>query len=192
MRIIGLCGAAGSGKGEVAKILRLRWGLIELAFADPLYAAVSQITGLSVDQLKDRSIKDSAIPAIGVSPRHLLQTLGTEWGRSIHPDIWVIRTMRYIDEVRGVVRSGFVITDVRFDNEARAIREQGGAVWEVERPDYSCLDSRAAAHPSEAGIDRGLIDYTITNNATLSTLELRVLSAWDCMTIDDILTKRGA
>jgi hypothetical protein len=51
-----------------------------------------------------------------------------------------------------------VITDVRYDNEAKRIREAGGVVWKIER-ETGTLDS----HSSEAGIESYLIDYTIIN-----------------------------
>lgn len=178
MTIIGLCGAAGSGKGTVAEALRDRCGLLEIAFADALYTAIANITGYSVLELKDRAIKETPIPWLGgKSPRHLLQSLGTEWGRSmVCPDIWVTATMRHIDNLRDVIGNGVVISDVRFNNEAEAIRDRGGQVWEVRRPGASCLDGAAAAHESERGISPDLVSEVIWNNSTPESLKSEV--AW--------------
>lgn len=175
MIIIGLCGAAGSGKGTAADALQ-GCGLLEMAFADAIYAAIANITGYSVIDLKDRTFKETAIPWLGgKSPRHLLQTLGTEWGRTmICDDIWVQATMRHIDSLRGVLTTGVVISDVRFDNEAVAIRARGGVVWEIRRPAAACLDEQAAKHASERGIDRALVDAVIVNDSTEESLKREI------------------
>lgn len=176
MILIGLCGAAGSGKGAAANRLVKSHGFIELAFADPLYAAVSAITGKPVGWLKDRVHKERPLHWCGgKSPRELLQLLGTEFGRSmIHEDIWVTRAMRSVVEARDSGCPGVVITDVRFDNEAVAIREEGGVILEVVRPGDGCLSAEAAGHASEAGISREHILASIANQGTLSDLDAAV------------------
>ena len=177
MMIIGLCGLAGSGKDEVAAILSRRYRFAAISFAGPIYKAVSEITGLPPDRLKDREQKERPIPWLGKSPRELLQTLGTEWGRQmVRDDIWVKIAMRRASEQE---RYGWhsVITDVRFDNEAEVILEAGGQVWRVERPGAG-LSGQAAGHPSEAGISNHLIDQVIRNAGTLDDLEEAVDAAF--------------
>lgn len=167
--LIGLAGAAGSGKGSVAGFLVAK-GFGELAFADPLYAAVSAITGISEAKLKDREIKERPIDWIGRSPREILQLLGTEFGRQLlGPNIWVDRAMRAVDRYASAGVSA-VLTDVRFDNEAAAIRDRGGHVWKVVRDTPSCLVGEAARHASEGGIADELVDLVIVNNGTLGDL----------------------
>lgn len=176
--LIGLCGAAGAGKGSVAAFLAAgETPFVEIAFADPLYAAVSAITGLSVASLKDRAIKEQPIEGIGKSPRQLLQLLGTEFGRKmLGESVWVDRAMQTIEhyEVAGI---SVVVTDVRFDNEAEAIRGRGGVVWRVVRDAPSCLSGDAAAHASEGGISGDLVDLTIKNNGSLYDLRMAVDTA---------------
>lgn len=174
--IIGLCGLAGSGKDAVAAILSRRWRFASIAFAGPIYAAVSEITGLSPDQLKDRGAKERDIPWLGKSPRELLQTLGTEWGRQmVKEDIWIKIAMRRAAEYE---REGWhvAITDVRFQNEAEAIRYAGGQVWRVERPGAG-LAGQAGAHASESGVPHHLIHQVVRNTGTLSDLESTVDAA---------------
>ena len=167
--IIGVCGAAGAGKGSVAKILESR-GFATLSFADPLYAAVSAITGLSVAELQDRRLKEEPIGWIGSSPRRLLQTLGTDWGRNmIHDEIWVMATMQ-----RVLDGGDYCIPDVRFVNEAAAIKARGGVVWRVDRPCRSTLESAAASHESERGIPPEYLDAVIQNYGTLADLEAAI------------------
>jgi len=174
--IIGVCGAAGAGKGSVAKILESR-GFATLSFADPLYAAVSAITGLSVAELQDRRLKEEPIGWIGSSPRRLLQTLGTDWGRNmIHEEIWVMATMQ-----RVLAGGDYCISDVRFVNEAAAIRARGGVMWRVERPGHSLLAGAAATHESERGIPPEYIDAVIPNDGTLADLEAAVDAAFSTL-----------
>ena len=167
--IIGVCGAAGAGKGSVASILEDR-GFATLSFADPLYAAVSAITGLSVAELQDRSRKENTLGWISCSPRRLLQTLGTDWGRNmIHPEIWVMATMQRVMD-----GGDYCIPDVRFVNEAAAIKARGGVVWRVDRRSRSTLDPAAASHESERGIPPEYLDAVIQNDGTLADLQAAV------------------
>jgi len=172
--IIGLCGAAGAGKNTVAARLAF-YGYRWIAFADPLYAAVSEITGLSVDQLQDRSLKEKSLGWIDSSPRKLLQTLGTDWGRNmIHNEIWVMATMQRIDSHPAV---NYCITDVRFPNEAAAIKARGGVVWRVVRPGFGVLDGDTASHESERGIPAQYVDDEVVNAAGIHDLQAAVDAA---------------
>jgi hypothetical protein len=171
--IIGLCGAAGAGKGSVANVLVTKYFFSEIAFADPLYQMISTVTGLTVEQLHDRAVKEAAIGWLGKSPRQLLQTLGTEWGRGmVADDLWVRLAMRRARE-----HGDTVITDVRFDNEAEAVLAGGGEVWQVARPTPSCLRQETASHSSEAGISQRFVGLTIQNSGTLKDLERAVDAA---------------
>lgn len=174
--LIGLCGAAGAGKNTVAEALCLKYGWIQFGFADPVYAAVSAATGIPVQRLRDRSMKEQPIEWLGKSPRELLQTLGTEWGRNlVRSDIWVQVAMRQVDACRQHACS-VVLTDVRFENEADAIKSAGGLVWRVVRGSSS-LSAQAAKHSSEAGIPDYLVDSVIENRGTIHDLSLAVDAA---------------
>lgn len=172
MILIGLCGAAGAGKDTAAEHLAAHHGFRVLAFATPVYEAVAAITGLAVDDLRDRRRKEEPIEWLGKSPRELLQLLGTEFGRGmIRDDIWVERARRVWRDHKG---AGVVVTDIRFDNEAAAIREDGGFVLEVVRPGDGCLKDGAAKHSSEAGISREHILATVDNSGTIRDLAAAV------------------
>jgi len=82
-----------------------------------------------------------------LTPRLLLQLIGTECGRRIiHPNIWVNSLMseyknrtRY-NSIRGeipgeeIVYPNWIVTDVRFPNEAEAIKNRGGILIRINRP----------------------------------------------------------
>lgn len=182
--IVGVCGAAGSGKDTIGQWLVRRQGATIHKFADPLYAAISAITGMSVGELQDRRRKEAPLDWLPASPRRLLQTIGTEWGRdTIHPDIWILATFRRIDASESLWS---VITDVRFDNEAEAIRSRGGFIWRVTRPRPATLSRVEAEHSSEAGVSPHLIDDEIVNDGTLDDLEGAVQRAWARLQADII------
>ena len=93
--------------------------------------------------------KETIIPELGVSARHMMQTLGTEWGRAcIHPDFWVMiaraKTQRTMNDGGSVV-----IDDVLFPNEATMIRDLGGELWRIERPGIAYN----GGHESEGGLE---------------------------------------
>lgn len=105
---------------------------------------------------------------IKLTPREILQLLGTEAGREIiHPNIWVNALFSKYTE-----SSNWIITDVRFPNEIQAIKDRGGIVIRVERDDLlrlGYLDKNA--HTSETALDNYKDwDYTIKNNDTIEEL----------------------
>lgn len=173
MRIIGFAGRAGSGKNTAAAFVPGGWAM---GFADPLYEMVAVLTRMTPTQLRNRDTKEEPIDGLGVSPRFLLQTLGTEWGRNtVHPDVWVRITARRLDALvsRGI--ETVVLTDVRFPNEATLIRDRGGEVWRIDRPG---TERMSGGHCSENGLPVSVIDRVIVNDGTRDDLRAAVLSAW--------------
>lgn len=176
--IIGLTGPAGSGKDTVAFFLN---GFQRYSLAYPIKAGLCAMFDLSMNDLNDRDKKEVVIPHIGKSPRELMQTLGTEWGRQhVGPDIWVKLMLRRWGEIRSQPAPvNMVVTDVRFDNEATAIIEAGGTIWGVVRD----ASQPVARHASENGVSAALIKGVIVNNGSMSDLRkqcdtmLKVLKA---------------
>ena len=109
-----------------------------------------------------------------LTARIALQTLGTEWGRALYPNIWVECLMRYI---AGKGYSRAVIPDCRFENEAAIIRREGGYVWRVVREGAGTTPGMTA-HPSEVEQERIQADLTIYNNGTLYDLQWATEEAW--------------
>ncbi len=163
-RLIGLYShAPGSGKSTVAKML----AGVTFSFADPLRNFVARtLTSLGHDGFGlVRNNKEQKIAGIGVTPRQMMQTLGTEWGRScVHPEIWV---MIAESEAKNWLRSVDVtFDDVRFPNEVEMIRRLGGDVWLVDRPGVVYEGS----HASEGALFDVLPDAVINNNGDLEQL----------------------
>jgi len=154
MLIIGIAGGKRSGKTLLANMLAERYGLLHTSFAAPIREFTANLLGGSLEQLEVE--KESPIAWLnGITPREIMQTLGTEWGRMlIAPDLWVRVCMR---KVAGAGRA--VISDVRFPNEARAIRDAGGHVIRLHR-----WGGSTDPHVSELPLDRALVDCEITND----------------------------
>ena len=176
-KVIGLYGKAGCGKDTAATLLWQEVSAHRMAFAEPLYEAISAITKVGVTQFQDREFKEQIIPWIGKSPRYLLQTLGTEWGRKlVGDDFWVYILKNRIERFEwwnGVERD-FVITDVRFDNEARMIKGLGGEIWHIVRPGTAAV----LEHVSESGISECYIDKTIDNSRGIEEFREGVMCAY--------------
>lgn len=175
--LIGLSGAAGAGKDTAADHLADRHGFVKMSLAAPLYQMLEAMTGIPAARLSDRSVKERPVDWLGVSPRRLLQTLGTEWARNtVGDDVWIKHLFRRIDEAGNA--PGFVITDVRFENEAQAVKDRGGHIIEVVRPQpLDGVSEAARRHSSEAGIPDDLVDATIVNDTDVAGLLSRVDAA---------------
>jgi hypothetical protein len=104
-----------------------------------------------------------------VTPRLILQLLGTEGGRDlIHPNIWVNATLGNLGDTERVI-----ITDVRFLNEVEGIKKRKGIVVRVVRPSKISTST----HPSETALnDYNDWDYVIVNDGTLEDLEAKVIT----------------
>jgi dephospho-CoA kinase len=163
-RIVGIAGRAGTGKDTVAGYLQRQYHYHLFRFADPLKQALQTMFGIAPEVWEDRAAKEAALPWLGVSPRYLAQTLGTDWGRRmIADDLWIRVMERRIERHRD---HRIIIPDVRFDNEAALIKRHGGVVVKLFRD--SAPD--VLLHASEAGVSDLLCDDFIANNGTIDGL----------------------
>ena len=169
-RLIGLYSPApGCGKSTVADLFIERE---RVSFAAPLKRAVwNMLNDLGLEGLRYAyADKEAIIPEIGVSARHMMQTLGTEWGRAcIHPDFWVMIARAKAERILADGRS-VVIDDVRFTNEAAMIRDLDGELWRIERPGviYS------GDHSSEGGLEGITPDRVIVNDGSIDQLKEKI------------------
>lgn len=168
-KLIGVAGAAGSGKDTVAVHLS-RFGYTTVSFALPLKRALSAMFGVDFVNM-DRRDKERPMESLGVTPRRLMQTLGTEWGRElIDPDIWV----KALDlHIRQSDREFFVVSDVRFPNEVQWVRSKEGLLIFLRRRSTVSVGS----HASEIGVGPHDADVVLQNDGTIAQLQQAVESA---------------
>lgn len=164
MKLIGLIGKARVGKDTVAGHLYTRHDHCTVSFAAPM----KRMLEVAFPGVNFRSgDRETPIDWLGKSPRQLLQTLGTEWGRDcIHPDLWLLLAERRIQEAKATGWYGAVITDVRFHNEADMILRNGGELWHILRDDATTVNEHVSESCDWSGYTRRIID----NNGTLSEL----------------------
>ena len=168
MILIGLTGHAGSGKDTVRNIMETE-GFVGLAFADGIRGMLrALLTSADFDDayIDDRPLKESIIPDLGFSYRHLAQSLGTEWARNLHPDFWLRIAARYLAGQTDAGETHFVISDVRFTNEADWVKRQGGQIWRIHREGLASV----RPHVSESGVDSIKPHRTIHNNGSTADL----------------------
>lgn len=156
--IIGITGFIGSGKDTLADFMVSDHGFRRDSFANSLKDAVSSIFGWDREMLEGRTKSARAerekvdawwaerLGIANLTPRLVLQQVGTEvFRQNFHDDIWIASLERKLSQSKDNV----VITDCRFPNELKAIKNAGGIIVHVTRgalPDYYTFALTANAH----------------------------------------------
>lgn len=202
--VVGFVGLIGSGKGTAGDILVQKHDYKAESFAKPVKDACAPIFGwdrklLEGDTKESREFRETPDPywtkVFGrpYTPREALQKMGTEAGRNVfHTNLWTASLAK-----RLLPRAEYVVTDVRFPNEIKAIKNLRGMVIHVKRgadPTWmktalhvnkstnwdgsiQVLPAYPDVHYSEwawVGCD---VDHVITNDGTVEELEAKVLAA---------------
>ncbi len=171
--ILGIVGAASSGKSTVAARLVKTYSYAEYSFAKPL-------KDLCAEQFSwDRALLDDATPegvaykegptdlwlpvdngyaAESGTRREVLQYLGADVFRAMDRDHWVRRAR--VQLVGMPARPGIVMPDVRFENEIALIRELGGSILRTVRQGGET--TAASSHVSETELAAYPADFTVS------------------------------
>lgn len=169
--IIGISGYAGAGKDEIARaILRCNpfWEIKR--FSGKLKQVAELLTGEAnweSQDFKQSYLNEEWDTDKRMTGREFLQRLGTDAIRdTFHPDTWVNALM---NEFRAPKMdqhspSNWIIPDVRFLNEADAIKKRGGVIIRVDR------GAPVNSHKSETMLDNYKFDYTISNTGSIDEL----------------------
>jgi hypothetical protein len=187
--LIGLIGKKRVGKDTFAAVLVEEFGFARVAFADPLKAMALTIDPWALpgdehrlfmrltDLIDDEGweVAKEEYPEV----RRFLQRLG-DGVRQFDPEFWVGAGMYAADIARrgvfahrnadyyaeGKSPKPVVITDVRYPNEADAIRDAGGTLIRIVRPDADDGDT----HASETALDGYAADTVVSNQGSLDLL----------------------
>lgn len=198
--LIATVGLIGSGKDTVADRLVEQYGFKRESFASSLKDAAAAVMGWDRKKLEGKTKEDREwreqvdpwwakrldIPQL--TPRWVLQQWGTEvFRRSFHDDIWIAS----LEHKLLYNKQDVVISDCRFPNEVKMVRDVGGRVIRVIRgpePEWfpvaieACLgDVNAIAYLQRNGIHESEwawantdFDQVFDNNSTLDALYRKV------------------
>ena len=199
-QIIGICGFIGSGKDTAADYLVNFHEFRRDSFAATLKDAVAAVFGWDRELLEGRTKHarewreqvDSwwaeRLKMPELTPRLALQLWGTEvCRRSFHDDIWIASLEARLRNSR----DNIVISDCRFPNEIKAIKQAGGKVIWVQRgelPSWHIMAAKAnkgdafaaeklkslGVHASETAWVGTDFDYIVDNNGTVDELYNRI------------------
>lgn len=184
--IIGISGTIGSGKDTLASLIikhaHSKYNDIpnrfvnesqlvkSKSFANKLKVMGAFLTGTEQSLWFTQEGKNIVLPAWGMTIGEFQQKLGTEAIRDgLHINAWVLALMADYDKIYN-----WIITDVRFPNEAEAVKERGGIVIRIngDPAGVRARSSRNLNHPSEIALDNyEKFDYIYTNDKSLADLE---------------------
>jgi cytidylate kinase len=164
--IIGLTGYAQSGKDTVAQILVDKYGYTRVAFADKIREISYELNpivkpGMKLQDAVDEMGWEKAkvrIPEV----RRIMQDLGVGARKVFGENFWVQQALRDVH-----FEGNFVITDVRFPNEADAIRKYDDSqIWRIKRNGVNAVNQ----HVSETAMDGEKVDQIFLNSGSLEDL----------------------
>ena len=179
-RLIGLAGLKGAGKDTAAEWLCFHGYFERIALADPIKDGLAAMLGLNAYTFSEPTLKETVIDWLGCTPRHLMQTLGTEWGqRYVSRDIWTRIAQHKIDTNNrmGDAAPPIVVTDIRFAHEVEWLRGQGGQLWHIVRDWKTHYNRSSEQHISEQGVQIHPGDTVILNTGSLAQLHAQLASA---------------
>lgn len=180
-RLVALGGRKGSGKSTAAQALIDR-GFIRVKMAGALkamLAALLEYQGATSDEI-DRCIEGdlkevpSYVHLKGMTPRHAMQTLGTEWGRNLmNENFWADVTL---NRVQQLLQDGHnvLVDDVRFPNELTFLEAVRGicSVY-ITRPGVNKEDS---GHYSELALGPDDFMSVLDNSGSIEELQQELLA----------------
>lgn len=150
--IVGISGKSKAGKDELFKFAK--WsGFEKVSFASPLKIMAKEAFGLDEYQVNGDG-KDAPTALLdGHTPRELLIELGNLF-RKYDNQYWVKAAMKYVQQNSD---RNFMVTDVRYLNEAEAIRNNGGIIVRLGR--HPSRDGLVSRETQESLSETALDDY---------------------------------
>ena len=156
------------------------------SFAGKLKEIASLLTGIDVEKFNNQDFKLTNLGpewsdhGMTMTVRTFLQKLGTNALRDgLHPNTWVNALMcdykigpfyPYISAKKHAKYPDWIITDCRFLNEAKSIKDKEGKIIRVNRKGTTCIND----HISERAMDGYKYDYVINNDSDLVSLTIQV------------------
>lgn len=104
--------------------------------------------------------KEKIDPTLKTSIRHMMRTLGTEWGRNcIRENLWVDIAE---EKIKRSCASIVVFDDMRFPNEYKMLKKHGAKFIKIVRPEVA----KEPEHASDGALKDYYFDLVIENAGT--------------------------
>ena len=178
--IIGISGKIGSGKDTLADLIIKHSGFEKKSFANKLKKTGAFLTGTEEELWFTQEGKNVMLPEWDMNIGEFQQKLGTDAVRDgLHNDAWAIALFSDLKP-----SSKWVITDLRFKNEAGIVKKHDGTLIRIEGdPAKTRANSkRNLNHRSETDLDDYIgWDGLYNNVGTLENLETYaklILAKW--------------
>jgi len=166
-------------------------GFVLKSFAHKIKELTSLLIGCELKNLENRKYKETALgPEWNASsemfessafardgeltPRKLMQLLGTDCGRNIiHPNIWINALFSDYKKLNGNYPN-WIVTDSRFINDNERLKEYKALRIRIERPSL-ITNGEINDHPSETALDNVTdFDEIIINDQGIAELMHKV------------------
>src|SRR5271157_2721632 len=161
MKLVGITGQANSGKSALANIIAKEKHYCIISLADKFKRFLYNECGFTKEQLwgesENRNTPHKFLKMNNGNDllvRYFLNMIGSEMGRDmINKNIWTTLTLKDIEEnnkkfwldyspengwklnaFNRKKRNGFIIPDIRYNNELLAIKEKGALIIRITRP----------------------------------------------------------
>lgn len=169
--IIGISGKIGSGKDTLANFIILHNKVFKKkSFAYNLKYVTQFLTNTNYEDNHSQEGKNKYLPEWGLTIGEFQQKLGTEGLRNgVHENGWVISLFSTYHK-----KENWIITDVRFPNEADAVKERNGILIRItgDPANIRKNSKRDLNHASETSLDSYADwDYEYINNKIIYDLE---------------------
>lgn len=167
VKLIGISGLAHTGKDTLANFLKeKRKEIVIESFATPIKEIMVNYFGFTREQVYDQRLKEIEDKFWNITPRKLMQLIGTEMFRkNFRYDVWV---KVFEKKILNNPNNFFVVADVRFNNEAEMVIRNNGIVIKILRNSDNVVNM---SHESEKGIDENLVHIFLDNNGDLNDLK---------------------
>lgn len=167
VKLIGISGLAHTGKDTLANFLKeKRKEIVIESFATPIKEIMVNYFGFTREQVYDQRLKEIEDKFWNITPRKLMQLIGTEMFRkNFRYDVWV---KVFEKKILNNPNNFFVVADVRFNNEAEMVIRNNGIVIKILRNSDNVVN---VSHESEKGIDENLVHIFLDNNGDLNDLK---------------------
>lgn len=191
--LIGVSGQASHGKDTAADYIAYKYSFVKIAFADKIKRILMHLYDINYNSLWGSSEERGKIdPRYGKSVREFIQGFG-DTGRELDINTWVNYTQTIVNKINGSfgyfyvnyhgltydatsIPKSVIVPDCRYLNELESIRQNGGLLIRVVRPN-SKIQGKVAEHSSETdqlNIPDSFFDELVINEGSLLDLHSKI------------------